>query len=58
MFSTVYEKTEGVVANLFKPTFVKIMQAKKPVFGEDCGLFAIATATAIANETDPTIYIG
>ena len=48
-------KKTGVVANLFKPTFVKMMQAKKQVGGEDCGLFAIATATAIAYEADPTI---
>ena len=38
-------------------TFVKMMQAKKQVGGEDCGLFAIATATAIAYGADPTIRL-
>lgn len=43
-----------VVANLFHSSSVKMMQTLKQVGSKDCGLFAIATATAIACGADPT----
>ena len=54
VFSTVDEETEEVVANLFQSSSVKMMQTQKQVGVEDCGLFAIATATAIVYGADPT----
>ena len=52
VYSTVDEETDKVLANLFHYTSVKVMQ--KQVGGNDCGLFAIAIATAIAFGADPT----
>ena len=54
VFSTVDEETKDVVANLFHSSSMKLMQIQKQVGGKDCGLFAIATATAIAFGADPT----
>jgi hypothetical protein len=54
VYCTVDEETDKVLANLFHSTSVKVMQTQKQVGGNDCGLFAIAIATAIAFGADPT----
>ena len=43
-----------ILANLFPSFSVKVMQTQKKVGGNDCGLFAIAIATAIVFGADPT----
>ena len=52
--STVDEETNKVFAYLFHSLSVKVMQTQKQVGGNDCGLFAIAIATAIAFGANPT----
>ena len=54
VFSTLDKETNEVVANLFPSASVKVIKSQKQVGGTDCGLFAIATATALAYGTDPT----
>ena len=55
VYSTVDEETDKVLANLFHySSSVKVMQTQKQVGGNDCGLFAIAIAIAIAFGADPT----
>ena len=54
VFSTLDKETNEVVANLFPSASVKVIKSQKQAGGTDCGLFAIATATALAYGTDPT----
>ena len=54
MLSTLDKETNEVVANLFPSTSVKVVKSQKQVGGTNCGLFAIATATAHTYGTDPT----
>ena len=48
-YSTVDEKTSSIISNLFLSDNIVIKHSQKQCNGEDCGLFAIANATAIAN---------
>ena len=52
-YSTVDEKTSAIISNLFQSNNIIIKHSKKQNNGEDCGLFAIANATAISNGVDP-----
>lgn len=58
-FDSVYRHldsvTKDVIENLFLPRTTKIVEGmQKQEGGRDCGLFAIATITAIAHGYDPT----
>ena len=55
MYSTLDEETKEVIANLFHSATVKMMQTQKQEGSKDCGLFAIAIATAIAYGADLTV---
>ena len=51
----IFESTEKIISSLI-PTHlieVDIMKTTKQVGSNDCGLFAIAIATALAYKTDP-----
>ena len=48
VYCTLDKGTTDVLANLFSSSAVKMMDYQKQEGGTDCGLFAIATATAIA----------
>ena len=52
-YSTVDEKTSAIISNLFLSDNIIIKHSQKQNNGEDCGLFAIANATAISNGVDP-----
>lgn len=52
-YSTVDEKIISVIQNLFSSDNIRIKSNQKQSNGNDCGLFAIANATAIANGVDP-----
>lgn len=58
VFDSVYHSldsaTKDVIANLFLPDTTKIVESQKQEGGRDCGLFAIATVTAIAHGYDPS----
>ena len=50
-YSIVDEKTSAIISNLFLSDSIIIKHNQKQSNGEDCGLFAIATA--ISNSADP-----
>lgn len=50
VYSSVDKETNEVIASLFRSTTVKMMETQKQEGGKDCGLFALAIATAIAYE--------
>ena len=52
-YLTVDEKTSAIISNLLLSDNIIIQQSQKQSNGEDCGLFAIANATAISNGVDP-----
>ena len=52
LYSTLDTATRDVIANLFHSSTVKMLKCQKQEGGKDCGLFAIAYATAI--RVDPT----
>ena len=58
MYDSVYnildEGTVNVISNLIGSAKVTMMKCKKQAGGKDCGLFAIAYATAIAHGVDPS----
>ena len=54
VFGAFDEETTQVVANVFPGATVKMSKMQRQEGGQDCGLFAIAVATAIAHETDPS----
>ena len=58
MYDSVYnvldERTIDVISNLFHSSKVTMMECKKQAGEKDCGLFAIAYATAIAHGVDPS----
>ena len=52
MYHSLDKATTEVVINLFHSTIIKLIDCQKQKGGRDCGLFAIATATGIANHAD------
>ena len=60
-YAEIFEETERVIANLIpSPTCtveIDIMMTRKQVGTNDCGLFAIAIATTLANREDPSTLI-
>lgn len=54
LYSTLDTATRDVIANLFHSSTVKMLKCQKQEGGKDCGLFAIAYATAIGHRVDPT----
>ena len=54
VYSTLDEETKEVIANLFHSATAK-MKTQKQEGSKDCGLFAIAIATAIAYGADITV---
>lgn len=54
MYSTIDEETDEVIANLFHSATVLMIETQKQEGSNDCGLFAIAIATAIVHGADPT----
>ena len=52
-FTTIDERTKGIICNLFTSDNIVLKKSQKQCNGEDCGLFAIANATLIANGIDP-----
>ena len=54
LYNTLDKGTLDVVMNLFGSSMVKMMECQKQAGGRDCGLFAIAYATAISHGVDPT----
>lgn len=54
VYNTLDKGTLDVVVNLFGSSMVKMMECQKLAGGKDCGLFAIAYATAISHGVDPT----
>jgi hypothetical protein len=54
VYSTLDNATLDVIANLFRSSTVKMLECQKQEGGKDCGLFAIAYATAIGHGVDPT----
>ena len=54
LYGTLDTATLDVIANLFHSSIVKMLECQKQKGGTDCGLFAIAYATAIAHGVDPT----
>lgn len=57
-FSTLDKNTEQVVLNLFRrgntEIIVEMIKVQQQTGGRDCGLFAIAVGTALANGLDPS----
>lgn len=49
IFSIVADATKKVIMNLFKASEVEVMKTEKQSGYQDCGLFAIATVTALLN---------
>ena len=54
VYNILDEGTIDVIFNLFHSSKVKMMEYKKQAGGKDCGLFAIAYATAISHGVDPS----
>ena len=53
MYNSVDDDTVGIIKNLFCCDNIKIVECQNPCGANDCGLFSIAIATAIANGIDP-----
>ena len=49
---SLHSATTEVVVNLFHTTNIKVIESQKQKGGRDYGLFALATATVIARQTD------
>ena len=60
MYDSVYrstdEATSAVITNLFQSSAVKIVESQKQEGGTDCGIFAIANATALAHGINPSSF--
>ena len=54
VYSTLDDETNEVIANLFRSPTVLMIKTQKQEGSKDCGLFAIAIATAIMHGADPT----
>ena len=54
VYSILDTATLDVIVNLFHSSMVKMLKCQKQEGGKDCGLFAIAYATAIGHRVDPT----
>ena len=59
VISSIDEETKQIVINLFqydceKPQRIRVIKTQKQKGNKDCGLFAIAMATAIAFGNDPS----
>ena len=54
LYGTLDTATLDVIANLFHSSIVTMLECQKQKGGTDCGLFAIAYATAIGHGVDPT----
>ena len=52
IFSVVADATKKVIRNLFKVSEIEVMKTQKQTGSQDCGLFAIAYATALLNGID------
>lgn len=52
IFSVVADATKKVIRNLFKASEIEVMKTPKQTGSQDCGLFAIAYATALLNGID------
>ena len=55
-YDSLDKETEAIVLNLFRGSSLPIQMAKlqKQVGGSDCGPFAIAVATSLAHQRDPS----
>ena len=53
IYSNIDNATTEVISNLFGTTSTKMIAVQRQRGGVDCGLFAIAMATAIAFGIDP-----
>ena len=53
VYDLVDEETEGLINALFCSTNVVMKKCQKQKGGMDCGLFAVANATALASRIDP-----
>ena len=49
VYRSVDKATRAVITNLFQSSTIKTIDSQKQEGGTDCGLFAIATATALSN---------
>ena len=54
VFNSLDDDTVGIIKNLFCCDNIKMVECQKQCDSNDCGLFSIANATAIANRIDPT----
>lgn len=60
VFSSVSANTRNIVKNIFQPLLgksprVQLVKTQKQIGSKDCGLFAIAMATAVLNGQDPKV---
>ena len=53
VFNSLGDDTVGIITNLFCCDNIKMVEYQKQCGSNDCGLFSIANATAIANDIDP-----
>ena len=53
LYGTLDTSTVNVISNLFHSSSVKMLDCQKQEGGKDCGIFAIAYATAIGHGVDP-----
>ena len=54
-FSKIDKNTKATMTNLFgQSTTARLVRSSKQTGGTDCGLFAIANATALASKVNPT----
>ena len=56
VYSTLDKATLDVIAKLFQSSVVRMVDCQKQVGGRDCGLYAIAYATAIAHRFDTSTF--
>ena len=53
VFEHLDKNTEKIIQNLFNSKRIKVVKSQAQCGGDDCGVFAIANATAIAHGFDP-----
>ena len=53
LYGTLDTSTANVISNLFHSSLVKMLDCQKQEGGKDCGVLAIAYATAIGHGVDP-----
>ena len=53
IYSTLNKETRTIIRNLFGPKSVRSIPIPKQMGGQDCGVYSIAIATALAFNQDP-----